>query len=300
MNKTYLKSLLAALVICVWSQAQSADFTNSIGMQFITIPAGSFYMGSCKLSAEQQEKNKKRKFMGLEPEGPACPSGAGADSDAGDRETPQHRVSIAQAFQLGAHEVTLGQFKQFIAGAERYDLLSDSFMKYNRAGDNAAVTWVSWQDAQAFIKWLNGKEGGERYRLPSEAEWEYAVRAGTTTRYSWGDSGSEAGAYAWYNKNAGDRGEMYAHAVGAKQPNPWGLYDMHGNVFEWTQDCWNASYSSAPGDGSAWLVGDCSKRVLRGGSWVNYQHDLRSASRYYSSAGIRVDNVGFRAARTLD
>ena len=300
MNKTYLKSLLAALAICALAPAQAADFTNSIGMQFITIPAGSFYMGSCKLSAEQQEKNKKHKFMGLEPEGPACPSGAGADSDARDRETPQHRVSIAQAFQLGAHEVTLGQFKQFIAGAERYDLLSDSFMKYNRAGDNAAVAWVSWQDAQAFIKWLNGKEGGERYRLPSEAEWEYAARAGTTTRYSWGDSGSEAGAYAWYDKNAYDRGEKYAHAVGAKQPNPWGLYDMHGNVYEWTQDCRNYSYRGAPSDGSAWLAGDCSVRVLRGGSWYYNQGVLRSANRNYDTTGYRNYRIGFRAARTLD
>ena len=300
MNKTYLKSLLAALAICALAPAQAADFTNSIGMQFITIPAGSFYMGSCRLSVEQHERNKKRKFLGLEAEEPDCPSGAGADSDAYDSETPQHRVVIGKAFQLGAHEVTLGQFKQFVAGAERYDLLSDSFMKYNRAGDNAAVAWVSWQDAQAFIKWLNGKEGGERYRLPSDAEWEYAARAGTTTRYSWGDSVSEAGAYAWYDKNADDRGERYAHAVGAKQPNPWGLYDMHGNVYEWTQDCWNASYLSAPSDGSAWLAGDCSKRVLRSGSWVSYQGNVRSAYRNYSATGNRDSIFGFRAARTLD
>ena len=298
MNKTHLKTLLAAPANCVWSPTQVADFTNSIGMQFITIPAGSFYMGSCKLSAEQQEKNKKRKFMGLEPEGPTCPSGVGVDVDAHDSETPQHRVSIAKAFQLGAHEVTLGQFKQFIAEAERYDLLSDDFMRANRAGDNAAVTEVSWQDAQAFIKWLNYKEGGERYRLPSEAEWEYAARAGTTSKYFWGDCASEAGAYAWYSKNSRD--EEYAHAVGTKKPNPWGLYDMHGNVDEWTQDCWNDSYCGAPGDGSAWLSGDCSQRVLRGGSWYYDQIFLRSASRYRLPTGLRGYYIGFRAARTLD
>ena len=282
MNKTYLKSLLAALVICVWSQAQSADFTNSIGMQFVTIPAGSFYMGSCKSGVAW------------------CLSGAEADADARDRETPQHRVSIGQAFQMGAHEVTLGQFKQFVAGAERYDLLSDDFMNWNRAGDNAAVTSVSWQDAQDFIKWLNNKEGGERYRLPSEAEWEYAARAGTITRFSWGDSGSEAGAYAWYDKNTYDRDENYAHAVGTKKPNPWGLYDMHGNVFEWTQDCWNASYSSAPGDGSARIAGDCLLRVLRSGSWGFNLAFLRSANRESGASGFRYFYFGFRAARTLD
>ena len=300
MNKTYLKNLLAALAICALPQAQAADFTNSIGMQFIAIPAGSFYMGSCKLSVEQHERNKKRKFLGLEAEEPDCPSGAGVDAAANDDETPQHRVVIGKAFQLGAHEVTLGQFKQFIAGAERYDLLSDDFMQYNRAGDNAAVSYVSWQDAQDFIKWLNNKEGGERYRLPSEAEWEYAARAGTITRFSWGDSGSEASAYAWYDKNAHDRGEKYAHAVGAKKPNPWGLYDMHGNVYELTQDCWNASYHGAPGDGSAWLAGDCSQRVLRGGSWVSRQDLLRSANRYYYTTGTRINYYGFRVARTLD
>ena len=281
MNKTYLKTLLAVLAICAWSQAQATDFTNSIGMQFVTIPAGSFYMGSCK-------------------SGSTCPSGAEADTEAYADETPQHRVSIGKDFQMGAYEVTLGQFKQFVAGAERYDLLSDDFMKYNRAGDNAAVTMVSWQDAQAFIKWLNAKEDGERYRLPSEAEWEYAARAGTTTRYSWGDSASEADAYAWYEKNAHDRGEGYAHTVGVKKPNPWGLYDMHGNVWEWTQDCSNDNYRGAPGDGSAWLAGYCSLRILRGGSWYFNLVSIRSAYRDSSTSGDRQDILGFRAVRTLD
>ena len=300
MRKTHLKILLAALVICALYSAQAADFTNSIGMQFVTIPAGSFYMGSCKLSAKQQEKNTKRKFMGLAPEDPACPSGAGNDADAYDSETPQHRVSIDNAFQMGAHEVTLGQFKQFIAGAERYDLFSVDFMQANRAGDNAAVARVSWQDAQSFIKWLNAQESSERYRLPSEAEWEYAARAGTTTRYSWGDSASEADAHAWYRESVYARGEGYAHTVGAKKPNPWGLYDMHGNVDEWTQDCWNNSYRGAPGDGSAWLSGGCSWRVLRGGSWGNRLEILRSAERSAYTTDYHNNLFGFRAARTLD
>ena len=299
MNKTYLKSLLAALVFCALSQAQAADFINPIGMKFITVPAGSFYMGSCQLSTEQLKNNRKRKFMDLEPSF-TCPNGAGHDFDSDDEETPYHRVSIAQTFQLGTHEVTLWQFKQFIANAERYDLLSDRFMGINRAGDSAAVAVVSWQDAQAFIKWLNDQEGGERYRLPSEAEWEYAARAGTITKYSWGDSVGEADAYAWYDKNAYDKGEKYARVVGAKKPNSWGFYDMSGNVWEWTQDCWNDSYNGAPSDGSAWISGDCSERVQRGGSLYYGRYSLRPAKRLKRSADSRSGYSGIRVVRTLD
>lgn len=201
--------------------SHAASYTNSIGMKFTNIPAGSFYMGSCKLSAAAKAA--------------ACPSGTSAHSDASDDETPQHKVHISKAFQMGVYEVTLGQFKQFI-DAGREDLLRDVFMEDNSQGDSAAVTTVTWNDAQAFIHWLNKKEGGSRYRLPTEAEWEYAARAGTTTRYSWENSKSQAGNYAWYDKNSKDVGVQYARAVGTKKPNPWGLYDMHSNVWEWVQD----------------------------------------------------------------
>ena len=131
-------------------------------------------------------------------------------------------------------------------------------------------------DVQEFIRKLNEKEGTDKYRLPSEAEWEYACRAGTTTRYSFGDSESKLGDYAWYTKNSDSK----THSVGKKKPNPYGLYDMHGNVWEWTQDEWYSNYNGAPTDGSAWESGDGALRVYRGGSWRCFAQLCQSAYRY--------------------
>ena len=289
--------LLIPTALLIMTPLMAKDFTNSIGMKFKNIPAGSFYMGSCKLSAADKAANKKRQFMGLSPKGAACPSGASADNDARDDETPQHKVRISQAFQLGMYEVTLGQFKKFIAGAGRDDLLTDDFIKYNSHGDSAAVSYVSWNDAQAFIRWLNKKEGGNAYRLPTEAEWEYAARAGSTSIYSWGNSKSQAGSYAWYEKNAYDVGRKYAHAVGGKQANPWGLYDMHGNVWEWVQDWYGENYyrNSPTTDPTGPSTGR--DRVYRGGSWNEGARYLRSALRIDDSLGIRNYDLGFRLVR---
>ena len=300
LNVLLLITALSSLLM-IGQTVQAADYTNSIGMKFKDIPAGSFYMGSCKLSAAEKaaekEENKKRQFMGLPAKGAVCPSGTSTDDDAFDDETPQHKVTISKSFQMGVYEVTLGQFKQFIAGAGRDDLLSDNFIKYNSHGDNAAVTMVSWNDAQAFIRWLNKKEGGNAYRLPTEAEWEYAARAGTTTIYSWGNSADQAGSYAWYHRNAYGVGEAYAHAVGGKKPNPWGLHDMHGNVWEWVQDWYGKNYyrNSASTDPKGPNSGRY--RVARGGGWSNVAGSLRSALRDYYSPGYRNGNLGFRLVR---
>jgi len=293
-----LSCLLFAIAVFFTQPLQAADYTNSIGMKFKNIPAGSFYMGSCKLSAADKELNKKRQFMGMPAKSAACPSGADTDSDASDDETPQHKVRISKSFQMGVYEVTVGQFKKFIAGAGRDDLLSDDFIKANSHGDNAAESYVSWHDAQAFIKWLNKKEGGSHYRLPTEAEWEYAARAGTTTIYSWGDSKSQVGSYAWYGKNAYDAGDKYAHSVGRKKSNPWGLYDMHGNVWEWVQDWYDGDYyrNSPTTDPKGPSSGR--RRVFRGGCWGGSGGSLQSADRSHYSPGDRVDFIGFRLVRT--
>lgn len=296
-TKLILPSLLLAILFMFTAPLQAADYTNSIGMKFKTIKAGSFYMGSCKLSEADKKANKKRAFMGKASKAGSCPSGAGADIAAGDDETPQHKVRISKAFQVGVYEVTLGQFKNFIAGAGRDDLLTDDFIKYNSHGDNAAVCRVSWNDAQAFIKWLNRKEGGNHYRLPAEAEWEYAARAGTTTKYFWGNSSSQAEQYAWYAKNAYDAGGKYAHYAGRKKPNPWGLYDMQGNVWEWVQDWYGGTYyRHSPGTDPK---GPSSGRgrVYRGGGWCSSDRLLRSAYRYYDSPGYRLNDIGFRLLR---
>jgi formylglycine-generating enzyme required for sulfatase activity len=153
------------------------------------------------------------------------------------------------------------------------------------------VIKVSWEDAKVYVEWLAG-ETGQPYRLLSEAEWEYACRAGTTTRYWWGDEITPENAN--YGENLGRTTE-----VGTYRANPWGLYDMHGNVWEWVEDCSNDSYEGAPEDGSAWTRGDCTRRVLRGGSWSNKIRDLRSANRFAVRLGEWVNDFGFRVARTL-
>ena len=153
---------------------------------------------------------------------------------------------------------------------------------------------VSWYDVQQFISKLNQKTG-QNYWLPSEAEWEYAARAGTTTDWSFGNDESKLGNYAWYSQNSGRK----TQEVGQKLPNAFGLYDMHGNVWEWTQDCWYGSYSGAPTDGSAWTTGCTSNsRVLRGGSWVSNPALLRSANRNWIYPVLRYFDNGFRLART--
>jgi formylglycine-generating enzyme required for sulfatase activity len=164
---------------------------------------------------------------------------------------------------------------------------------FSSCGDSCPVEQVSWDDAQEFIKKLNGVTG-KKYRLPSEAEWEYAARAGTKTRWSFGDQESQLGEYAWYDSNS----DLKTHPVGQKKPNPWGLQDMHGNVWEWVQDRWHNNYNGAPTDGSAWEAGDSSGRGLRGGSWLNNARNTRAALRNDGTPGVRLSNLGFRLART--
>ena len=168
---------------------------------------------------------------------------------------------------------------------------------------------VDWSDVKAYVQWLS-EQTGHTYRLLSEAEWEYVARAGATTTYPWGDG--EDGACKNANVYDADSaiplipGETLSCVAGFKivspsgqfEPNAFGVYDMIGNVWEWTQDCWNGSYAGAPSDGSAWTRGDCDRRVLRGGSWSSRPIYLRAANRYEDSRGNRSD-VGFRVAAQL-
>ena len=154
---------------------------------------------------------------------------------------------------------------------------------------------VSWEDAQAYADWLNKKTGKE-FRLPSEAEWEYACRAGTRTRFYTGDSDKDLDRAGWYWDNSGGQ----THPVGEKAPNAWGLYDMHGNVYEWVEDDWHGSYDGAPDDGSAWVDNPRgSARVMRGGSWDFGALGCRSAGRGISAPGGRDVDVGFRLSRSV-
>jgi formylglycine-generating enzyme required for sulfatase activity len=155
---------------------------------------------------------------------------------------------------------------------------------------------LTWDQATSYVKWLS-RITGKRYRLLTEAEWEYAARAGTTTAYYFGTDEAALGQYAWYRANSG----MRPHPVGEKKPNAFGLYDMLGNVWEWVQDCHHSDYNSAPTDGSAWTDGDCTFRIARGGSWDNsHPEDIRSANRDWENADIHTLGLGFRVGRTLN
>lgn len=249
--------------------------------EMVVVPAGSFMMGSPSHEA-------------------------GRDKSEG----PRHRVTIEKPFAVGKYEVTFAEWDACVAGGG-----CGGYRPADESGQKGFLHWrlprmpagdVSWKDAKSYVKWLSQKTG-KLYRLLTEAEWEYAARAGSTTRYSWGD---EIG----HNRtNCGDCGDTHRHPsndnvdrgaywapVGSYPANPFGLHDMHGNVSEWVEDCKNYSYTGAPANGTAWLSGNCSLRATRGGCYVYDSPDLRSASRGFGAVGDRVYTCGgFRVARTL-
>ena len=210
-------------------------------------------------------------------------------------ESPQHRVKIPD-FYMARYPVTRGEYALFAKSMSKRRVNGKWRVTTFHQIDEHPVVNISWKDAQFYIEWLK-LETGLSYRLPSEAEWEYACRAGTSTRFWWGNdcNGNKATLHANFARN--NQGTI---EVGCLNPNPWDLYDMIGNVYEWLQDCWNANYYDAPNDGSSWLVGNCSLRVLRGGSWSDYTNELGSANRYWSNSDYRDDNIGFRLARDFD
>ena len=271
----------------------------------VVVPAGSFSMGS-----------------------------PGGEEGRKDREGPLHRVSL-DGFALGKHEVSVGEFRRFVeATGYRTDAEKNTgdsgcyAMDPNdgqwgwRAGrywdspgfsqsERHPAVCLSWNDATAYVKWL-AQSTGKAYRLPSEAEWEYAARAGSITARPWGDDPNQA----CRNANVADQtkspsgvtfnpkhecndGVFFTAAVGSFLANGFGLHDMIGNALEWVGDCWNESYSGAPSDGSGWNSGDCGKRVVRGGSWYVVPALARSASRNWLDTTFRYVSSGFRPARIV-
>ena len=243
-----------------------------------------------------------------------------------DNEGPVHEVTIEVPFAIGVYEVTVAEFRRFVdetgySGGSSCRTYEDGEAK-DRAdrgwrnpgfgqSERHPVTCVSWDDAQAYAAWLS-QATGEECRLPSESEWEYAARAGTLKARPWGEgesgqcrhaNGADASAKdrysSWSWSVACRDGHAHTAPVGSFAANGWGLHDMLGNVWEWTEDCWNDSYAGAPLDGSVWEYGNCAERVLRGGSWLNNPSVLRAAYRYRITTGSRLNNLGFRVARTL-
>lgn len=276
--------------------------------RMVVIPAGEFTMGS-----------------------PVAEAGRGVD------EGPQRQVAVA-LYALGRSEVTVAEFRRFAeesgyrTEAER-DARAQGCSGFIYAdplsaglGSQAVTSWrspgltqaeshpvlcVSWNDARAYAQWLS-KKTAKRYRLPSEAEWEYAARAGSVSARYWGEDPGQACRFAnvadqsrFQTWGFGQRhectdGHYFTAPAGGYSPNRFGLHDMLGNVWEWTEDCWNASYAGAPADGSAWLAGDCAQRVSRGGSWSTVPRFARSATRYRNNADHRDNLTGFRLARVVE
>jgi formylglycine-generating enzyme required for sulfatase activity len=229
--------------------------------EMIVLPSGDFLMGSSESATEQ----------------------------------PAHKVSITQPFAVSKFEVTFRQWDACVAhGGCTY---SPPDRGWGR-GQHPVIN-VSWGDSQEFIAWLSKQTGGH-YRLLTESEWEYAARAGSTTQYSYGDDEAVLSDYAWYYENAFIDGVgSGAHVVGLKKPNRFGLHDVHGNVWEWTQDCYQDNLDLARPDGSAVTSGDCEIRTVRGGAYDNLASALRSSNRNSDLAANRFDFIGFRVARTL-
>jgi formylglycine-generating enzyme required for sulfatase activity len=226
--------------------------------ELVKIPSGSFLMGDSSLTSREDSNEKPRH----------------------NNEKPQHEVKI-RGFAMGKYVVT----------QEQWFALMGSNPSRNK-GQLLPVENISWDDAQLFVKKLSQKTG-KTYRLPSEAEWEYAAKAGATSDYFWGDDEKTANDYAWYANNSENKTQL----VGLKKPNQLGLYDMVGNVYQWIQDCWNVDYISAPSDGTAWETGDCSFRVLRGSSWNLQSKFLRTTTRYFVQSEYPYIFSGLRVLR---
>ena len=307
--RTFIFAVVALVAaIGAASSVRPAAFRDcSACPEMVRIRAGSFVMGS------PSSEKAWAASHGLS---------AGAVSD----EAPQHRVSL-RAFALAKYDVTRGEYAAFVretkysipdtCGRDTFTSKQQQGLSWRNPGfpqtDRDPVVCVSWRDAQAYVAWLNektrpngsmGRDGP--YRLPTEAEWEYATRAGTTTKFWWGDDADRAAAFAWYNPS---RATAFAwhkpysrggtHPVGLKSANRFGLFDMTGNVWQWTQDCYAPSYAGAPNDGGPAAYRTCRLRSDRGGSWLYPVALLRSATRERNPDDFRAAILGFRVAKTL-
>jgi formylglycine-generating enzyme required for sulfatase activity len=225
----------------------------------IVVPAGKFTMGS-----PETEKGRS------------------------EWEGPQREVTIAKPFAVGKTDVTFAEWDMCVAATACPKTSDNGWGRGDRP-----VILVSWEEAKGYVRWLT-RMTGKDYRLLTESEWEYAARGGNQSRYGFGDDETQLGDYAWYIENS----EAKTQPVGTKKPNAFGLYDMHGNVWQLVEDCFHYNYREAPSDGSAWS-GQCGNRVLRGGSWIADRQGIRSAVRLWTNPHGRYTIFGFRVARTL-
>jgi formylglycine-generating enzyme required for sulfatase activity len=206
-------------------------------------------------------------------------------------ESPPHKVTISNPFAIARRETTFAEWDACVAGGGCKYRPDD----HGWGRGNQPVIDVSWEDAKAFATWLSRKTG-RKYRLPSEAEWEYAARAGTTSKFWWGKDVGKSNANC---DGCGDVPTRRTTPVGSFRPNGFGLYDTSGNAYEWVEDCWNDNFGKAPKDGAAWTTGQCGQRVLRGGSFVNKFTAATSSARFRYDIDVRYYANGFRVLRDL-
>jgi formylglycine-generating enzyme len=313
-------SIVAASVLAVCSAASAKDSDGRVsGESFkdcetcpevVVVPSGRAVIGA---SLDEEKRH------GLSP------------ANRG-KSIPLHDVAFPKPFAMGKYPVTIAQFRQFVEETG-YTAPNSCFTQYYNDGhyiyekargfswrapgypqeDNHPVVCVSAEDAEAYAEWLSGKTGHD-YSLPNEAQYEYALRAGTTTSFFWGDEQDEraceysnqpdleqarvmkAPSGPKYRFQCSD-GYAFTSPVGSFKPNPWGLYDMQGNIWEWTADCWNDNYEGAPADGSTWMTGDCDARPSRGGSYGNAVHSAYAGVRAPRHSSYNGHTWGFRVVR---
>jgi formylglycine-generating enzyme required for sulfatase activity len=266
--------LFVAVTLCGWALAGADEQVLKPGQQsfkdcvmecpeMVVIPAGSFAMGS---TANEP---------GHKP-----------------TEVPQHTVTLAKPFAVSKFQVTFAEWDTCAAQGDCTKNINDQ----GWGRDRLPVINVSWDDARSYVAWLS-KIAGRPYRLLTEAEYEYAARAGSQTAYPWGD---DIGSNNANCDGCGSRWDGHQTApVGSFASNRFGLYDMVGNVWEWVEDCWHEDYNRAPLDGAAWMTGDCEQHRLRGGSWASISDELRAANRGRSATDDRSSVISFRVGRTL-
>jgi formylglycine-generating enzyme required for sulfatase activity len=304
-------AVLALPLAAAFAQTPGAAFRDCADCpEMIALAPGQFLMGStAEETVAEKEPEKYAKW-----------------------EQPQHAVTIGQGFAVGKYEITRAEFAAFAAEANLppNDGCFGFSFETQKWDKHAARTWanpgfaqterhpvvcVAWPDAKAYAAWLSRKTG-KPYRLLTEAEWEYATRAGTTTYRFWGNGRDAACRYgnvfdqdyaaATNNAEKPERffrcsdGHRESSPVGSFAANPWGLHDTTANAWEWVEDCFHESYAGAPNDGSAWVAGECLQRGIRGGSWTSTPRNVRSAWRERDTPDFRYDNLGFRIARDLD
>ena len=264
-----MAKIILSLVLALPVLAQNRDHTTTlpggVALELVWIDAGTFDMGAQPRDPDDDDPP------------PRAPD-----------QIPEHRVTFSEGFWLGKFELTQAQWTA-VMGTRPWRNLPLS----RDAPDHPAV-FLTWDDAQSFVQTLNRAIGDSLYRLPTEAEWEYACRAGTQTRWSHGDRETTLDDYAWFEKNAWNQNERYAHPVGRRLPNPWGLYDMHGNAEEWVQDFYSATYYDESPEHDPPGPDRGRERVLRGGNYADPAERVRSSHRNKARADFVSGRFGLR------